>query len=155
MGPKGDSENQVITFSIPSRLELLPVLDRLVQGIAEQMEFEEDDANAIAISVIEAGTNAIQHGHKKDASKIVDFRFDLHPDRLLISVQDFGPGFDVDAVLSIDPTNPDDLMRSSGRGIFIMRAMMDKVDFAIAPNEGTRVHLLKNKQSNGSGADPS
>ena len=155
MGRKGGNEIQVITFSIPSRLELLPVLDRLVQGIAEQMEFEEDDANAIAISVIEAGTNAIQHGHKKDASKVVDFRFDLYPDRLLVSVQDFGPGFDVGAILSLDPTDAEDLMRSSGRGIYIMRAMMDEVDFAIVPNEGTRVDLLKTKQSNGSGAGTS
>jgi serine/threonine-protein kinase RsbW len=155
MGRDGKKEIQSITFSIPSRLELLPVLDRLVQGIAEQMEFEEEDANAIAISVIEAGTNAIQHGHRRDARKIVDFRFDLHPDHLLISVHDFGPGFDIDTVLAADPTRPEDLMRRSGRGIFIMRQMMDKVDFTIAPNEGTSVHLVKTKRSNGHGTGSS
>lgn len=153
MSPNGENVTQVITFSIPSRLELLPVLDRLVQGIAEQMEFGEDDANAIAISVIEAGTNAIQHGHKKDASKIVDFRFDLHPAHLLITIQDFGPGFDTTAGFDIDPEDPEDLMRSSGRGIFIMREMMDKVDFEITPDKGTCVQLMKTKRSNGAGAD--
>jgi len=146
-------ETQAITFSIPSRLELLPVLDRLVQGIAEQMDFEEDDADAIAISVIEAGTNAIQHGHRKDPSKTVQFRLDLYPDHLLVQVQDSGPGFDLDNAFGSDPTSAEDLMRSSGRGIFIMRQMMDQVDFQFGPDEGTSVLLRKVKRVNGHGAD--
>ncbi|MBD3161539.1 MAG: ATP-binding protein [Candidatus Eisenbacteria bacterium] len=158
-GDGGDAErgavvDQVIQLAIPSRLELLPVLDRLVQGIAEQMDFSEDEADAIAISVIEAGTNAIQHGHKKDASKTVEFRFNLNPDHLQVVVRDTGPGFDVDAVLSSDPTRPEDLMKSSGRGIFIMRQMMDRVDFAIRPREGTFVYLRKSKDVNGRGVAP-
>jgi serine/threonine-protein kinase RsbW len=151
----GQRANQAITFSIPSRLELLPVLDRLVQGIAEQMEFEEDDVNAIAISVIEAGTNAIQHGHRKDPGKQVDFRFDLLSEKLLVSVSDYGPGFDLDSVLATDPTSAEDLLKSSGRGIFIMRQMMDQVDFTFGPTSGTTVLLTKAKRVNGKQADPS
>ncbi len=124
---------EVITFSIPSRLELLPVLDRLMQGIAEQMEFDEDTAGEVAISVIEAGTNAIQHGHAHDPQKPVDFRFDLYPDQLRVCVTDTGPGFDLEEVSMTDPTSPEDIMKSRGRGIFIMRAMMDTVDFEIDP----------------------
>ena len=111
-------------------------------------------ADAIAISVIEAGANAIHHGHGKDPSKTVEFRFDLGPDDLLVVVRDRGPGFDVDAVLSCDPTRPEDLMRSSGRGIFIMRQMMDRVDFEIRPREGTFVYLRKSKDANGRGVQP-
>lgn len=148
MGGTGQDGHQVITLSIPSRLELLPVLDRLVQGIAEQMDFEEDDVNAIAISVIEAGTNAIQHGHGQDPTKSVAFRFDLHPDHLLVQIEDIGPGFDVAAMLSADPTRPEDLLKSHGRGIYIMLAMMDKVAFDVG-NHGTRVFLTKHKRTNG------
>lgn len=153
MGRRGKLECQMITFSIPSRLELLPVLDRLVQGIAEQMDFGEDDTNAIAISVIEAGTNAIQHGHKKDPSKTVEFRFALYPDQLQILVHDSGPGFNVQEVLNIDPTSPESLLKSRGRGIYIMRQMMDEVDFTIRPSEGTSVHLRKTRRTNGRAAD--
>jgi serine/threonine-protein kinase RsbW len=140
---------EVITFSIPSRLELLPVLDRLMEGIAEQMEFDEDTAGEVAISIIEAGTNAIQHGHGHDALKQVDFRFELYPERLLVCVTDTGPGFNLaDATIS-DPTSPEDLLKSRGRGIYIMRKMMDLVDFEIDPKKGTRVFLTKFKRVNG------
>lgn len=143
------TDGEIITFSIPSRLELLPVLDRLVQGIAEQMEFDEDTAGEVAISVIEAGTNAIQHGHAHDSHKSVGFRFDLHPDRLEVLVEDSGPGFDLAAVTMTDPTSPEDILKSRGRGIFIMRQMMDTVDFQIDPKNGTRVLLKKFKRANG------
>jgi serine/threonine-protein kinase RsbW len=149
MGRMDSDGTQTITFSIPSRLELLPVLDRLIQGIAEQMDFDEDEVNAIAISVIEAGTNAIQHGHGEDSSKIVDFRFELKRDNLEILVHDLGPGFDVNAVYDADPTGPEDIMKSHGRGIYIMRAMMDEVDFEVTPGRGTRVILTKHKRVNG------
>lgn len=140
---------EVITFSIPSRLELLPVLDRLVQGIAEQMEFDEDAAGEVAISVIEAGTNAIQHGHQHDPRKAVQFRFDLFPDHLLVCVADTGPGFDPATVSMADPMDPEDLLKSRGRGIFIMRRMMDSVDFEVDPKRGTRVLLTKFKRADG------
>jgi serine/threonine-protein kinase RsbW len=149
MGRNERDGTQTITFSIPSRLELLPVLDRLVQGIAEQMDFDEDDVNAIAISVIEAGTNAISHGHREDSTKVVDFQFDLRRDHLAILVHDVGPGFDVNAVYDADPTGPEDLLKSHGRGIYIMRAMMDEVDFDVRPGRGTSVVLTKHKRVNG------
>ena len=142
--------HQVIKLSIPSRLELLPVLDRLVQGINDQMGFDEDTADEISISIIEAGTNAIQHGHKRDASKNVDFQFDLHPDELQVTVHDLGPGFDLDEVLSRDPTTPDGLLQCCGRGIFIMRQMMDEVTYDFSAGGGTYLRLRKARRTNGS-----
>jgi anti-sigma regulatory factor (Ser/Thr protein kinase) len=67
----------------------------------------------------------------------------------MITVHDSGPGFDLNAVLARNPTTPEALMNCSGRGIFIMREMMDKVDFEIRPTTGTTVRLLKTKRSNG------
>jgi serine/threonine-protein kinase RsbW len=140
----GDAE-KLIEFSIPSRLELLGVLDQLVQAIAIQLEFEQEAIDDIATSLIEAATNAIQHGHQHDASKPVWFRFLLREQGLDAWVADLGDGFDLDAVLSADPTRPEDLYRSRGRGIFIMRAMMDSVDFDIQEGRGVTVHLTKTR----------
>lgn len=134
---------RTILFDIPSRLELLGVLDQLVQAMATQLEFDEDSTNDIATSLIEAATNAIQHGHNHDATKRVRFHFVLRDDSFEAWVEDHGPGFDEEDVLAADPTGPEGLLRSRGRGIFIMKAMMDTVDFDIRPGQGVTVRLVK------------
>ncbi len=144
---------QCIGLSIPSRMELLTVLDGLVTAIAEQMEFDEEATIELATSIIEAGTNAIQHGHNHDQSKMVSFRFLLGDAALDVWVTDQGEGFDVASVLNADPTRPEDLLKSRGRGIFIMRAMMDRVEFEVAPGRGTVVHLVKTRRG-GNGSRP-
>lgn len=133
----------VIEVSMPSRLDLLSVLDHVAQSLCERMEFDSDATSQVTMSVIEAGTNAIQHGHQRDASKIMETRFILRPDRLEVSVRDHGPGFNLEAVHG-DVTEPEHLLDLRGRGIFIMRACMDSVDFEFGP-EGTVCHLVKRR----------
>lgn len=141
----GGSENRV-EFTIPSKLEFLGLLDQLVQAIASQMDFDVDARDAIANSVIEAATNAVQHAHQHRSQLTVRFEFELAPDALHVWVDDHGPGFDLTAVTAFDPTGPEGLLRSRGRGIFIMRAMMDEVQFDIRPGTGVRVHMIKRLQ---------
>ena len=95
----------------------------------------------ISISVLEAGTNAIQHGNRIDPTKKVDMSFELHPDRLAVVVRDHGKGFDVDKLLT-DVTSPEHLLDLRGRGIYMMRTCMDTVDFKFDP-DGTTVRLVK------------
>src|SRR5512146_1093044 len=104
---------ETITLRLPSRLELLAILDRVSLTICERMEFDEDTASQVSMSVIEAGTNAIQHGHKRDAAKLVP-----------------------------DVTSPDHLLDMRGRGIFIMRSCCDEVFFDFTKG-GTVCHLVK------------
>lgn len=136
----GVNHHTRIELSLPSRLDLLGVVDKVVEGVAEQMEFDDPDRDAIAISVIEASTNAIQHGHRLDATKMVDIVFSLGRDTLEITVQDRGSGFTPN--LEGDPTPPD-LLSTRGRGIFIMRSMMDDVSFDFS--SGTRIRLVKHR----------
>jgi serine/threonine-protein kinase RsbW len=137
------SSPEVIAVRIPSRLELLSVLDRVCDSVCQRLEFDEDTAAQVSMSVIEAGTNAIQHGHKRDASKAVDIEFRLLPDTLEVVVQDMGSGFDVGAVNG-DVTGPDHIFDARGRGIFIMRSCMDHVSFHFT-GAGTQVRLVKNR----------
>src|SRR5438093_1114289 len=117
----------VITVRIPSRLELLALLDGVTSSVCERMQVDLDTASLISMSVIEAGTNAIQHGHKRDPLRVVDIAFQLFRDRLEVAVHDTGPGFDPNAVNG-DATSPEHLLDARGRGIFIMRSCMDSVE---------------------------
>ena len=128
---------------IPSRLELLGLLDCVVLSLCERMRFDTDATTQVSMSVIEAGTNAIQHGHAKDASKPLDVEFRLLPEALEVIVQDEGPGFDV-AGVNGDITSPEHIFDARGRGIFIMRSCMDQVDFEFT-GSGTRVRLIKKR----------
>jgi len=143
-------EPEVITVRLPSRLELLSVLDCVTTSVCARMRFDSDAASLVSMSVIEAGTNAIQHGHKRDASLTVDFDFRMFDDRLEVAVRDTGPGFDPN-IVNGDMTSPDHLFEARGRGIFIMRSCMDAVDFEFS-DAGTVCHLMKRRIAAGASA---
>ena len=136
---------EVIHLTIPSRLELLPLVDQLASGISERMAFDEESRMQISISVLEAGTNAIQHGNRVDPAKFVDMAFTIHPDRLEVMVKDRGPGFDLDKI-TFDITTPEHLLDLRGRGIYMMRSCMDQVDFTFDP-DGTTCRLVKARRA--------
>jgi len=141
--PETRSSPEVISVRIPSRLELLALLDRITQSVCERASMDDDACSQVTMSVIEAGTNAIQHGHHRDATKPVDVTFAVFPDRLEINVHDLGEGFDPGHVNG-DVTSPEHLLDARGRGIYIMRACMDAVDFQFSP-AGTVCHLVKRR----------
>lgn len=134
---------EVISLRLPSRLELLSILDRVALAICERMDFDEDTTSQVSMSVVEAGTNAIQHGNGRDAGKSFDAKFMLYPDRLEVVVHDGGKGFDLTKVTP-DVTSPDHLFDMRGRGIFIMRSCCDQVEFTFGA-EGTTCHLVKHR----------
>ena len=138
---------ETIHLTIPSRLELLPLVDQLAAGISERMAFDDESKMQISISVLEAGTNAIQHGNRIDPAKKVEMAFRLHPDRLEVVVHDLGKGFDIEKLLT-DITSPEHLLDLRGRGIYMMRSCMDSVDFAFGP-DGTTVRLVKVRRNAG------
>lgn len=142
---------EIITLKLPSRLELLAVLDRVALTVCERMEFDEDTCSQVSMSVIEAGTNAVQHGHKRDATKFFEVEFRLFPDRLEVDVRDQGTGFALDKVVP-DVTTPEHLLDMRGRGIFIMRSCCDEVEYEMGPN-GTVCHLVKHRVAQRRAAD--
>lgn len=142
---------EIITLKLPSRLELLAVLDRVAQTVCERMEFDEDASSQMCMGVIEAGTNAVQHGNKRDASKFFSVEFRLFPDRLEVDVSDSGTGFELDKIVP-DVTTPEHLLDMRGRGIFIMRTCCDEVDFEMGPG-GTVCRLVKHRVAQRRAAD--
>ena len=134
---------EIVQVKIPSRLELLGLLDGVALALCERMKFDTDTTSQVTMSVIEAGTNAIQHGHHRVAAKMVDVSFEMYPDRLEVTVIDSGAGFDFGSING-DATSPEHLLDPRGRGIFIMRACMDSVSYEFS--EGRTVcHLVKRR----------
>ncbi len=142
---------EVIRLSLPSRLELLSVLDRVSLSVCERMGFDEDTTTQVGMGVVEAGTNAVQHGHKRDASLNFEIEFHMYPEKLEVHVFDRGTGFDVQRVVP-DVTTPEHLFDMRGRGIFIMRSCCDDVTFSFS-DAGTHCVLVKNRPAGRIAAD--
>ncbi|HVP15035.1 MAG TPA: ATP-binding protein [Terriglobales bacterium] len=142
----------IVDVHLSSRLNLLGVLECASRVLCERLEFDADTSDQVILAVVEAGTNAIIHGHGRDPGKIVDVRFESWPDRIEITVQDRGRGFDPAAV-GTDIITEDRFLAQKGRGIFIMRACMDQVDFRIDAN-GTCCRLVKRRAASAAGAEP-
>lgn len=130
-----------VRLILPSEVRYLTLVSALAEEFAREMRFGRDAVESVAISVVEASTNAIQHGNGYDASKQVEVVFERDGDRMMVSVRDEGPGFDPEAVA--DPLAPENLLRESGRGIFLCRRFMDEVDFGRAPRGGAEIRLVK------------
>lgn len=126
---------------LPSALESLEEIDRATLRITRLAGFDHDAATAIAIAMVEAVTNAIVHGNRRSAEKTVRVRYRWAPGTFTVDVHDEGRGFDLSCVL--DPTDPMRCMECSGRGIFIMRQIMDSVEFDMPEGQGTTVTMTK------------
>jgi serine/threonine-protein kinase RsbW len=143
--PPSANGTDTIRLTIGSRLELLSMVHALLSQIARQYELPEDLENALLISVIEAGTNAIQHGNCFASDKSVEFEIHVAPGEIVVAVDDFGTGFDAKRVG--DPTDASTLLNPHGRGLFLMRELMDDVTFDVRADHGTRVKLRKSRLS--------
>jgi serine/threonine-protein kinase RsbW len=123
-----------------STLESVNRAEQLALRTAAESGFEEEDRDRISIAVREATVNAVLHGNHYDPNKKITIGFENSNDRLVISVSDQGPGFKPEMIP--DPLAPENLLKNSGRGIFLIRAFMDEVHFRTL-HPGTEVILVK------------
>lgn len=127
---------------MPSALSTVEVVEAKVTEFAQRAGFDEDTASQLAMVSREAAVNAVLHGNKKDPNKQVRARFTLTPESLTVQICDEGSGFDPSSVP--DPLSPEGLLKPSGRGIFLMRAIMDEVNFRQL-SHGTEITLVKHR----------
>jgi serine/threonine-protein kinase RsbW len=139
--PSPANGSDTIRLTIGSRLEMLSMVHAVISQICRQFELDETVENALLIAVIEAGTNAIQHGNCFAADKSVEFDFRVEAGAIVIEVDDYGTGFDPGRVE--DPTDASTLLNPHGRGLYLMRELMDEVSFDVREDHGTRVRLRK------------
>ena len=116
----------------PSNPDLLPEIDDYILDTLSEIEFTEDKKNNIELAVAEASANSILHGNKSDINKNVIIKISISDEKITISFQDEGTGFNPDEVP--DPTKPENILRGSGRGVHIMRSLVDDLKYIFNKN---------------------
>jgi serine/threonine-protein kinase RsbW len=109
----------------------LITVEEFVNYFAKDMGLNDDQLSVLLLAVTEATTNAIIHANKCDASKLVSIRAHIEDSKLIVNVKDQGKGFDPAKIP--DPTEPENLLKDSGRGVYLMKVYMDDVKYNITP----------------------
>jgi DNA-binding response OmpR family regulator len=123
-----------LRFNIPSQIKLIQgIIQKVIQSLVSMGYDPNESQNTIPLILNEAITNAIRHGNKGDDKKSVDINAFINNNGYSITVRDEGHGFNPETIP--DPTEPENLLKTSGRGIFLIRCKVDNVEFNPKGNE--------------------
>ena len=140
------ADGHFIRLELPSAFEWLDLVQLLSDRLSSLAGLDEEGVHWVSVAVRESVINAIKHGNREDRRKHVTVEFTLEPrrraERLLVAVLDEGEGFDPSVIG--DPLAPENILKSSGRGIFFMRSFMDDVSIERRPEGGMAVRMRKN-----------
>ena len=136
-----------IRLEFTSAFEMVDFVEVVGGHVSRGIGLDEDSTHWVGVAIRECVINAIKHGNAHDASKRVFVEFvtvvEAVPE-MTILVRDQGPGFDPEEVA--DPLAPENLLKGSGRGIFLIRNFMDEVELQRAPQGGMEIRMVKRAQ---------
>ncbi len=148
------TNGHVVRLQIHSIFEMLDFVQLLSDRMGHLAGFDDDAVHWVGVAVRESVINAIKHGNRNDERKLVTVEFALvpaaSPNELIVRVVDQGEGFDPGDLA--DPLAPENLLKSSGRGIFFMRSFMDDVALRRVPEGGMEVRMVKKVPGAATGA---
>ena len=134
-----------VHLEIHSTIDALDLVQVVTEHVARGLGLDEEALHWTSMAVRESVINAITHGNNSDPAKLVFIDFaatpELDPDDLIVRVRDQGSGFDPEAL--DNPLTPDNVLKASGRGIFLIRQFMDDVSMKPAREGGMEVRMLK------------
>jgi len=146
-------EKKHLEVTLETQVESVNLAEEMCLRVAEAAGFGEDDCYRIGMSVREGVINAFHYGNQEKPEKKIYLAVDLTADKMIIHVLDEGKGFSLADVP--DPLAEENLLSTSGRGIFLMRAFMDEFDVVTGQNGGAEIIMSKklpgNAESNGQG----
>ena len=111
----------------PSELENISRVEKLIDEISSSYNLSSEVYGKISVAIIEAVNNAILHGNQLDVSKKVKIEYNIDEEAIQFIVEDEGKGFDFNNIP--DPTLPENLEKTHGRGIFLMNHLADDIEF--------------------------
>ncbi len=136
-------------LKIPGETDNLEIIRLFVSSVAEKAGFNPDDISKIELAVDEACANVIKHAYTKESKGLIDIAIELDYKKLVILITDHGKGFDVHQILQKDVKEYLAELRVGGLGIYLMKALMDEVEFDSQPGVKTQVRMVKYFLKNG------
>jgi serine/threonine-protein kinase RsbW len=123
-----NTEKQTFTMDIVSKPESINLVEKLIDEIKTDFDVHEECYGNMLVAVTEAVNNAMQHGNKFDPTKKVQIAYEVEQDQIAFTIADQGHGFDY---LNLpDPTDPENLEKPTGRGVFLMKHLADQIIFS-------------------------
>jgi len=119
----------------------LITVEEFVNYFAKDLGLDNERLAALLLAVTEATTNAIIHANKCDVNKLVKVDVKVHKTKITIKITDEGEGFNPSEIP--DPTQPENLLKDSGRGVYLMRVYMDELNYNITPTGTETILTLK------------
>ncbi len=145
------ANGHVVRLEFTSAFEMLDFVQVVSDHMGRGVGLDDDAVHWVGVAIRESVINAIKHGNRNDATKHVFVEFETaqapEPPGLLIRVRDQGDGFDPETIAN--PLDPENLLKSSGRGIFLIRNFMDDVQLERAPQGGMEIRMVKRLQPGG------
>jgi len=130
-----------VEVTLESTLTSVDQAEELATEFARTNGFQEDDLHKIGMAVRESMVNAVHHGNRYDPKKTAHLRMEIEGRKLIVTVTDQGPGFELGAVPN--PIADENLLKQSGRGIFLIRSFMDEVSVRRLSPTGTEMRMVK------------
>jgi serine/threonine-protein kinase RsbW len=132
--------DQRVSYTLDSSLETIDSAEEKATRFATDLGFGEDEVMQISMAVREGAVNAVLHGNAYATDKKITLALEHTGDEMIITIRDQGRGMDLSKIPN--PLAPENLLKTSGRGIFLMRSFMDVVE--IRPTQtGTELKLIK------------
>ena len=135
------TDNKHLEITLETQVESVNLAEEMCLRVAEAAGFGEDDCYRIGMSVREGVINAFHYGNQERPEKKIHLAVDITPEKLIIHVLDEGTGFTLSDVP--DPLAEENLLSTSGRGIFLMRAFMDEFDVVQGRTGGAEIVMSK------------
>jgi serine/threonine-protein kinase RsbW len=132
---------ETLERALDSTLESVDSAEELALGAARRAGFDEDDLMKIGMAVREAVVNAVVHGNRYSGRKKVHFSVTQSAEHLQVTIADEGEGFNFEDLPN--PLAPENLMATSGRGIFLIRSFMDEFRMRRLDRGGTELTMGK------------
>ena len=131
---------QRVAYTLDSTLDSVNKAEETAESLAQKAGFTEDDRHKIAMSVREAAVNAVLHGNSYDPGKKITVAYEMTSEKMSIVITDQGVGLNEQTLP--DPLAEDNILKSSGRGIFLIRSFMDEVHIRDL-HPGTEITLIQ------------